>query len=98
MKNNNALNNVWIFILLLITLTCFSCKKDLEEQVYSFVAAKNFWKTEADAEAGIVGVYERFQDINYFGRFYYELTEMPADFTTINRNDTYQQLDRWDLA
>jgi hypothetical protein len=82
----------------LITLAFFSCKKDLEEQVYSFVAATNFWKTEADAEAGIIGVYERFQDINYFGRFYYELTELPADFTTINRNDTYQQLDRWDLA
>ena len=74
-----------------------SCHDQLKEEVFSFVGATNYWKTEADATAGVLGAYESFLSSDYFGRFYFELTEMPADFTTINRNDTYQQLDRWDL-
>lgn len=74
-----------------------SCKDALKEEVFSFVATENYWKTEADAEAGIIGTYESFLNSNYYGRFYFELTELPADFVTINRNDTYQTLDRWDL-
>jgi hypothetical protein len=74
-----------------------SCHKDLNEEVFSFVAATNYWKTEADADAGVLGVYESFLSSNYYGRFYFELTELPSDHTTINRNDQFQQLDRWDL-
>lgn len=83
-----------LFLTLVLTLS--SCKKDLKEEIYSFVSTENFWKTESDADAAVLGVYESFLSTDYFGRFYFELTEMPADFTTINRNDTYQQLDRWD--
>lgn len=74
-----------------------SCHNQLQEEVFSFVAATNYWKTADDANAGILGAYESFLSTDYYGRFYFELTELPADFTTINRNDTYQQLDRWDL-
>jgi hypothetical protein len=74
-----------------------SCHDQLNEQVFSFVAATNYWKTADDANAGVLGAYESFLSTDYYGRFYFELTEMPADFTTINRNDTYQQLDRWDM-
>jgi hypothetical protein len=74
-----------------------SCTEQLNEEVFSFVSAKNYWLTEADATAGILGTYESFLSTNYFGRFYFEMTEMPADFTTINRNDQFQQMDRWDM-
>jgi hypothetical protein len=74
-----------------------SCTDQLNEEVFSFVSAKNYWLTEADATAGILGTYESFLSTNYYGRFYFEMTEMPADFTTINRNDQFQQMDRWDM-
>jgi hypothetical protein len=86
-------------LILLVMLSGFlvSCHEQLKEEIFSFVGATNYWKTEADADAGILGAYESFLSADYFGRFYFELTEMPTDHTTINRNDTFQQLDRWDL-
>ena len=86
-----------IIFLGLLSSFLISCHDQLKEEVFSFVGATNYWKTDADANAGVLGAYESFLSNDYFGRFYFELTEMPADFTTINRNDTYQQLDRWDL-
>ena len=86
-----------LILLVMISGFLVSCHDQLKEEVFSFVGATNYWKTEADADAGILGAYESFLSADYFGRFYFELTEMPTDHTTINRNDTFQQLDRWDL-
>lgn len=86
-----------ILVSILSIALLMSCSEQLNEEVYSFVATNNFWKTADDANAGVLGAYESFVNSNYFGRFYFEVTEMPTDFVTINRNDTFQQLDRWDL-
>lgn len=97
MKNRLSFVKIPLLVLVFSLSSLFSCNDQLQEEVFSFVGATNYWKTADDATAGILGAYESFLSNDYFGRFYFELTEMPADFTTINRNDTYQQLDRWDL-
>jgi hypothetical protein len=97
MKNIKLLFKLPVLIGIIAISTLVSCHDQLKEEVFSFVGATNYWKTADDANAGVLGAYESFLSNDYFGRFYFELTEMPADFTTINRNDTYQQLDRWDL-
>lgn len=95
------MNKIKQYIVFVLVLLCFSvsfsgCTKDLDEKVYSFIATQDFWKTAADAEAGIKGAYEAFIVDPYIPNYYY-VVEQPSDFTTINRNDTHQQLDRWDL-
>jgi hypothetical protein len=97
MKNIKSIFKIPVLISSLSMAMLISCHDQLKEEVFSFVGATNYWKTADDANAGVLGAYESFLSSDYFGRFYFELTEMPADFTTINRNDTYQQLDRWDL-
>jgi starch-binding outer membrane protein, SusD/RagB family len=97
MKNIKTFLRILMLALVFSAGILVSCHDQLQEEVFSFVGATNYWKTADDANAGILGAYESFLSNDYFGRFYFELTEMPADFTTINRNDTYQQLDRWDL-
>ena len=84
-------------ICLLSGLLFSGCTKDLEEEVFSFVAVPNFWKTAADADAGVKGIYASFYTGQYLNSQYWAVLEQPSDFTTINRNDTHQQLDRWDL-
>ena len=97
MKKIKSFLKLPVLILSLSLGLLASCHDQLNEEVFSFVGATNYWKTEADATAGVLGAYESFLSNDYFGRFYYEFTEMPTDFTTINRNDVFQQLDRWDL-
>jgi hypothetical protein len=61
-------------LILLVMLSGFlvSCHDQLKEEIFSFVGATNYWKTEADADAGILGAYESFLSNDYFGRFYFD--------------------------
>ncbi|MHA4846721.1 RagB/SusD family nutrient uptake outer membrane protein [Flavitalea antarctica] len=95
MNTTRTAKKIFTVVCLFSGLLFSGCTKDLEEEVYSFVAVPNFWKTAADAEAGIKGVYASFYPL--MNSNYWVVLEQPADFTTINRNDTHQQLDRWDL-
>lgn len=47
-----------IAVLLLVAGSFAGCKKFLEEKPYSFVAPENFFKTAADAELALTGVYD----------------------------------------
>ena len=54
---NSTLNKIGFLIVILIGIT--SCQKDfLEEKPYDFIASENFFKTETDARAATIGVYE----------------------------------------
>jgi hypothetical protein len=47
-----------IYILIAMAICAGGCKKFLEESPYSFVATENFYKTAADAELALTGVYD----------------------------------------
>jgi starch-binding outer membrane protein, SusD/RagB family len=89
----------FMILIALITGVNTSCKNALDEEVFSFVSTINYWKTEADADAGIIGVYESFLANEYYGsnNGFFNITEMASDFVNINRNETFLALDRWDL-
>ncbi|MFN3381922.1 MAG: hypothetical protein ACK41O_20870 [Runella zeae] len=58
-----------LLVLGLLSGCLVSCHDQLKEEVFSFVGATNYWKTEADATAGVLGAYESFLSNDYFGRF-----------------------------
>ena len=99
------MNNLKSYLLRCMVLTAImaglntSCKNALDEEVFSFVSASNYWKTASDAESGIIGAYAPFTSGDYFGynSGYFNITEMASDFVTINRNETFLSLDRWDI-
>jgi hypothetical protein len=59
-----------LYILLAILLCGSSCKKALNEVSYDFIVPSNFYKTEADAKAAIVGVYNTLLSNGLYGNFW----------------------------
>jgi hypothetical protein len=69
-----------ISILLLASLIVFSsCESLLEEDPRASVTRANFYKTQEDAEAAIMGAYAII-DKDYYGINYYRLEEVQSDY------------------
>lgn len=67
-------------VLGLIIVMCLSaCEKTLEEVPKDFVSKANFYNSEEDAQAAIVGVYAGLQS-DFFGMNHYLMTELHGDF------------------
>jgi hypothetical protein len=70
--------------LLLISILLMSCKKSfIERQPVSQVSAKDFFKTEADIEQGVTGVYDALQSYGQYGRNFVYFMEVRADNSTL---------------
>ncbi|TKT85701.1 RagB/SusD family nutrient uptake outer membrane protein [Dyadobacter frigoris] len=68
---------IYLALFLLVTT---SCKDFLQEDPASLMVDSNFYKTEADADAAIVAVYDGLNDqSNIFYRGIYLLAELPTD-------------------
>ncbi len=57
-------------IIFLILSICSSCKKQLTEESYDFLVPTSFYKTAADADAAIVGVYNMLVSNGLYGNFW----------------------------
>lgn len=53
-----------------ITALLASCKKQLTEESYDFLVPSSFYKTEADANAAIIGVYNMLLSNGLYGNFW----------------------------
>lgn len=52
------MKHIFILIMTGVAVLCGSCKKMLEEKPYSILSTVNFYKTSADAELALTGVYD----------------------------------------
>lgn len=68
-----------IFIAIIGTLAFASCKKALEEKPYSILTKQNYYKTAADAQLAINGVFSQLQPQAYYQRTIYLITELTGD-------------------
>jgi|GEM_PF-1858941 len=74
--------------LLCITFFVISCDKFIEEEPTSVITSNSFWRTEADAVAGTIGIYDKLQYI-YRGEFgsYIHWTDGRADVAQPGQTD-----------
>ncbi len=56
----------YIMVAVAVTLGFSSCY-DLDVAPYDKVAQNNYWKTEADAKSGVMGVYAQLKDYGAYG-------------------------------
>ncbi|MGB5818713.1 MAG: RagB/SusD family nutrient uptake outer membrane protein [Saonia sp.] len=74
MKKTNYLLYIAVIVLL------FSCSEDfLEFTPPNDIATTNFWATQNDAEAGVVGCYDALQPDSYYGFDYFVLGDVRSD-------------------
>jgi hypothetical protein len=81
----------------LLALGAFSgCKSFLQEEPYDFIAATNFYQTEADAIAGLNGVFNALLPQTYYGRTGWQITELPGELIRVGSStDERAQLSRF---
>jgi hypothetical protein len=70
-----------LYVLIFVATSLLSCKGWLDETPKSLVTKDNAFKTEADAEAAIIGVYNSLGR-DYYDIFYYLLEELHGDYLT----------------
>ncbi|MCR9066218.1 MAG: RagB/SusD family nutrient uptake outer membrane protein [Cytophagales bacterium] len=91
MKNKYKISQFSITLLLVFFLS--SCEKDfLDKNPLDSVASQGFWKTKADVETGLAGVYSRLQD-NFLGyeRIYFEgLTDNAYSVINFNQRNIFE--------
>lgn len=68
----------------ILMATTTSCSDFLKEDVYEFITPENFYKTEADAKAGLTSVYQTLQDGNGFKRYVWMGAEFPGEAAYAN--------------
>ncbi|MDR3713519.1 MAG: RagB/SusD family nutrient uptake outer membrane protein [Puia sp.] len=56
----------YLFALIFLAYLASGCKKTLEESPYSFYSPNNLYKTQADAEAAVTGLYGILQGWSFF--------------------------------
>lgn len=84
---------------LALTLGLFSgCQDSLQEEIYSFVSADNFYKTASDAEAAVIAAYQPFTSDDYFRRGFYNVGLLADDQVMIGRNATFQAVDNFNVT
>lgn len=74
------IKNIYKIGLVFVAMLFNSCEEALQEQVFSFVAPDNFYRTATDAEAALVGVYAGFRLIHMYDR-QYMIGDMGSDDT-----------------
>jgi hypothetical protein len=86
-----------ILLASLLALGAFSgCKSFLQEEPYDFIAATNFYQTEADAIAGLNGVFNALLPQTYYGRTGWQITELPGELIRVGSStDERAQLSRF---
>jgi len=80
-----------LFITCLLVFLAASCEKDfLDKEPLDSVSVQGFWKTKADVETGLAGVYSRLQE-NFLGyeRVYLEGLSDNAALYNVNWNQRY---------
>lgn len=79
----------YIVITLFATLLFCSCQKSfINLQPASQVSAKDFFKTEADIEQGVIGVYDALQSYGQYGRNFIYFMEVRSDNATLESTTT----------
>ncbi len=74
MKNTKHL------IYIIVAILSFSCSEDFLEFVPpNDIATTNFWATQNDAEAGVIGCYDALQPDSYYGFDYFVLGDVRSD-------------------
>src|SRR5882757_1411268 len=81
------MKRVFLAFVVLLTMLIGGCKKFLNEEPYSVVKTDNFYKTPADAELALTGVYKILNAVNVqgqgnqpmWGRGMQSLTSMGCD-------------------
>ncbi|WP_299767263.1 RagB/SusD family nutrient uptake outer membrane protein [uncultured Dokdonia sp.] len=72
--------NIRFFIFLTSTFFVLACSEDsLEVPVRNDIATENFFLTEEDANAAVIGAYDALQPDSYYGFDYYVLGDVRAD-------------------
>lgn len=65
--------------LLILSMTCFSCKKFIEEKPYSFLAPENYFENGDDAYSALIGVYSGLGENSYYSRFMFLVLTLTSD-------------------
>ncbi len=65
-----------------------SCKKALTEKLHSSITPSNFYKTEADAETGLNGVFSQLNSQTYFQRTVYIISDISCDIFRPNNSNS----------
>lgn len=68
-----------------------SCKKALTEKVHSSLTPENFYKTEADAEAALNGVFSSLTAQTYYQRTVYLISDLSCDIFRPNNASSDRQ-------
>ncbi|MCG2462079.1 RagB/SusD family nutrient uptake outer membrane protein [Flavobacteriaceae bacterium F89] len=74
-------------------MSFLGCKDDLEEETFSFISSKDYYKNASDAEGSINGIYGSLDDLGLYGRWYFDLLLLTDDQVTIHRNPLFIQMD-----
>ncbi|MBT2160925.1 RagB/SusD family nutrient uptake outer membrane protein [Zobellia barbeyronii] len=77
---NNIISKSLLAALVVLLVTSYSCRKDiLEQENPNAVTPQSFWKSEEDANKGIIGAYSPFTHIWYYTRFEIFLSDYRDD-------------------
>lgn len=68
---------------LALLVTSFSCDF-LDEEAYEFITPDNFYKTEADANAALTAIYNRFNETNGYKRYIWMGADFPGEAAYAN--------------
>lgn len=74
----------YFIIAAVLTVGNTSCSDFLKEDVYESITPDNFYKSEADAKAGLTSVYQTLQDGNGFRRYIWMGAEFPGEAAYAN--------------
>ncbi len=60
-------------------MTCFSCKKIIEEKPYSFLSPENYFENGNDAYSALIGAYSGLGENSYYSRFMFLIPTLVSD-------------------
>lgn len=83
MKHNYFIKAVTRVTLLVAVLSISSCKKFLETKQFDRSNEAAFYKTTSDFEQAVVGAYSSLASLYHSGNFYFLLTDMRSDNTSV---------------
>jgi len=70
----------------------FSCNS-LDERPLDFVAPENFFKDAAEADAVLIGAYNRLTNWNYYGRAFYNMEGLASDDQVVGNFGTARRVE-----
>lgn len=71
-----------IYISILFVFTLFGCTKYLDLNSPNDITVESFYKTEKDAFEATMAMYSNIQNLSYYGKDYFQITEYPSDDIT----------------